>query len=43
MARMGKYNLTDSVKFVEYSRVNHHITLDMLEEANRWLYELEEI
>ncbi|WP_091017153.1 MULTISPECIES: alpha/beta hydrolase family protein [Paenibacillus] len=36
-------NLLNSVKFVEYSRVNHHITLSMLEEAKRWLLEQSDI
>ncbi|WP_339302913.1 prolyl oligopeptidase family serine peptidase [Paenibacillus sp. FSL R5-0519] len=35
--------LTNSVKYVEYSKVNHHITLSMLEETNRWLLEQSKI
>ncbi|WP_433923257.1 alpha/beta hydrolase family protein [Paenibacillus taichungensis] len=32
-------NLNNSVQFVEYSKVNHQITLGMLEESKRWLDE----
>ncbi|MEC0129154.1 alpha/beta hydrolase family protein [Paenibacillus pabuli] len=31
--------INKSVQFVEYSKVNHHITLSMLEESKRWLDE----
>ncbi|OPG99603.1 hypothetical protein B2I21_01015 [Chryseobacterium mucoviscidosis] len=31
--------INNSVQFVEYSKVNHQITLSMLEESKRWLYE----
>lgn len=34
-------NVLKSVKFVEYSKVNHQITISMLEEVKNWLYELE--
>lgn len=32
-------NLNNSVQFFEYSKVNHQITLGMLEESKRWLDE----
>lgn len=35
--------LINSVKYVEYSKVNHHITLSMLEETNRWILEQSKI
>lgn len=37
MQMIGQNNLMNSAKFVEYSGVNHHITLGMLEEAKKWL------
>lgn len=33
-------NIRDAIKFVEYAKVNHHITLDMLKEVKGWLIEL---
>lgn len=36
-------NMLNSVKLVEYAKVNHHITLRMLEDMKRWLLEQSEI
>lgn len=43
MQMIEQNNLLDSIKFVEYSKVNHQITLSMLEEAKKWLYERTDI
>lgn len=42
MQLIEQNSLMKSVKFVEYTKVNHHITLGMLEEAKNWLSKLED-
>jgi len=37
MEMVQQNNVLNSVKFVEYAKVNHYITLDMLEEVKNWL------
>lgn len=37
MKVMSQHNISPDLQFVEYSNVNHHITIGMLEKSKEWI------